>query len=59
MTKYQRDEQASKTAVSVEERMNCLELHMGKGCLEKELNVEVYGLFGLDDEEIGMIEGEK
>ncbi len=27
--------------------------------LEKELNVEVYGLFGLDDEEIGMIEGEK
>jgi hypothetical protein len=27
--------------------------------LEKELNVEVYELFGLDDEEIGMIEGEK
>ena len=27
--------------------------------LEKELNAVVYGLFGLDDEEIGMIEGEK
>jgi hypothetical protein len=27
--------------------------------LEKELNVEVYGLFGLNDVEIGMIEGEK
>jgi hypothetical protein len=27
--------------------------------LEKELNMLVYGLFGLDDDEIGMIEGER